>query len=101
MTDLDSNGDYPIGDEFITTQTEQFDEMWKSYFSMIPPLDNMDKSYRERMKDFAFKIFQESYFEVDIQKLANIAYKDGIQDGIQTAKQDIQEKMVEILNDIN
>lgn len=38
-------------------KTVGFEQLWKDWFSMYPPLDTMTWEEREKFKDFARKIY--------------------------------------------
>lgn len=47
--------------ESITSVEKCFKYLWKNQFSMIPPMDKMTLEEREKLKEFAWKIYLEGY----------------------------------------
>jgi len=107
MTNIDDNDDYPLEGEndFKGLQTEKFERLWREEFSFIQPLDKMPATLRDKLKEYSWKVYMSSVIDMNnvIQKIANDAYYDGIEDeGKDMDKEIIKvaEKLRDILKDI-
>lgn len=107
-TNIDEDGDYPLGDgfdDFKTLQEEKFERLWREEFSFIPPLDKMPAALRDKLKEYSRKVYMNSVISMnnEIQRIANEAYYDGVEDTNIEADKEIfavAEKLRDILKDI-
>lgn len=91
-TNLNAQGDYPLDDYSMEDKKELFEIVWKNNISFMSPLDTMSQSLREKLKEFAFKVFNVRINQDDIQTIANQAYEDGYEDGKNDTLDKIEEK---------
>lgn len=81
-TNLNAQGDYPLDyDDSMEDKKELFEKVWRNNISFIPPMDIMTQSLREKLKEFAFKVFNLRISQDDVQTIVNEAYEDGYEDG--------------------
>jgi hypothetical protein len=107
MTNINESGDYPLEDEndFKGFQAEKFERLWREEFSLIPPLDKMPATLRDKLKEYSWKVYMSSVIDMnnEIQKIANNAYYDGVEDSTKETDKKIlavAENLRDILKDI-
>lgn len=44
---------------FRINRRYEFDHLWKSHFSMLPPLDSISASLRDKLKEFSWQVYLE------------------------------------------
>ena len=92
-----TNYDYLVDAD---SEKEIFERLWRDNFSLIPPMDTMDKSLREKLKDFTYKVFINRIDPSDITFAVDRAYDDGFVDGKYKASSIIKEKFPTMVTEI-
>ena len=85
-TNIDPNGNYPISDKAWPS----FESIWKTHLAFVPQVALMDWKERENWKAFAAEVYDSVVKDDFVQSAVNEAYEDGYDDGIESARKEMQ-----------